>query len=519
MRWFGWLGFLLLAGTVWGQAERYVDALHGFALTLPQGYLARVESYGVLAGDLEAFLLVRGLPLKAPREAVTPFLEEARRLSAGQARHHFKAFPGGLLLLSQGLGYPWPLAGRLTTIPLPAYQDPFLLGLRYEAAHLLLPGPKSLLSVSAYLPADAPAQARREALAVLRSLEFLPPGARVAYGVQAVRDPVLGMEAFYAPVPQGWRFQGGLVPASAHLRHLAFRLQGEGVSLRRDLLYTQAQGVQGPFGGGSQTSLLWNGQGSQLSGFLCPATGKEVVEFLLGLWGQETGRVWQAGRVGPARTPQSRVARRFQELQEAYEASTLTGLPFTPQVQRVRLELEAASGGLVRKAYVAGNLVFFNQPSTFASGAYCSLGLEVVLEEGTREALAKAQPLLFGFRVGLRAHPEWGALEAQRGQQAGQTTTRMLLEKLRQDQEFNTWMRRSWANLLSDQTYVRDPSTGEVFRAYKASFDTGTFWRDPVFGGVVGAVERGGQLEEMLRQGGWRQLEESLSGLPGTWQR
>ncbi len=80
-------------------------------------------------------------------------------------------------------------------------------------------------------------------------------------------------------------------------------------------------------------------------------------------------------------------------------------------------------------------------------------------------------------------------------------------------------MRQSWANLLSDQTYVRDPSTGEIFRAYKASFDTGTFWRDPVFGGVVGAVERGGRLEEALRQGGWRQLEESLSGLPGTWQR
>lgn len=499
--------------------ERKVDALHGYALALPEGYAARVLDYGLLVGDLEAFLLVRGLPLKPPREAVAPFLEEARWLAPGQARHLFKAFPGGLLLLGQGLGYPWPLAGSLTGIPLPAYQDPFLLGLRYEAAHLLLPGPKSLLSVSAYLPADAPAQVRKEALAVLRSLEFLPPGARVPYGVQAVRDPVLGMEAFYAPVPQGWRFQGALVPASAHLRHLAFLLQGEGVSLRRDLLYTQAQGLQGAFGGGAQTSLLWNGQGSQLPGFLCPATAKEVGEFLLSLWGQETGRAWQVGRVGPARIFQSRVGRRLQELQEAYEASMAAGLPFTPQRQGVRLELEATSGGLVRKAYVAGHVVFFNQPSTFASSAYCSLGLEVVLEEGTREALAKAQPLLFGFRAGLRAHPQWGALEAQRGQQAGRTTTAVLLEKLRQDQEFNTWMRQSWANLLSDQTYVRDPSTGEIFRAYKASFDTGTFWRDPVFGGVVGAVERGGRLEEALRQGGWRQLEESLSGLPGTWQR
>ncbi|MEN2981105.1 MAG: hypothetical protein ABDH20_00340 [Thermus sp.] len=97
--------------------------------------------------------------------------------------------------------------------------------------------------------------------------------------------------------------------------------------------------------------------------------------------------------------------------------------------------------------------------------------------------------------------------------------TERILRWVREQQEFNTWMRQSWANLLSDQTYVRDPSTGEVFRAYKASFDTGTFWRDPVFGGMVGAVERGGRLEEILRQEGWRQLEESLSGLPGTWRR
>jgi len=34
---------------------------------------------------------------------------------------------------------------------------------------------------------------------------------------------------------------------------------------------------------------------------------------------------------------------------------------------------------------------------------------------------------------------------------------------------------------------------------------------------LLGGVERGGRLEEMLQSAGWRRLEESLSGLPGTW--
>jgi len=507
--------------SAWGQAffvqeGPFTDPLHGFRVVLPQGYEARLETYGLLLSDLEAFLLVRGTPLKSPKEAASLILEEARWLSGGQARHFFKPLKGGLLLLTQGLAYPFHLAGHFRAFPPAAYQDPLLRSLGYEAAHLLLPGDKSLLWVSAYLPTDAGPEARRKALDVLRSLEFLPPQGRTPYQVQTLQDPLLGIPAYTAHLPQGYAFQWVLVTASTTLRNLAYRLQGQGATLRKDYLLVQSSGLQTGFGGNAQIQLVWNGQASMIQGFLCAASEGEVVSLLLSLWQQETGKPWQLRTSRPWKET-SRVARRLEELWKAYAASMAQGLPF--QRHQVRLWLQAQSGGALREALVSVDVVRGSQRDYLTASEFCETQLEAILVEGSPQALSRAAGVFRGFRLGLKVNPEWPWQEAQRGLQANREANQMVLEMNRQSQEFNTWMSRSWTNLLSDQTYVRDPSTGEVFRAYKASFDTGTFWRDPVFGGVVGAVERGGRLEELLRQGGWRPLEQSLSGLPGTWQR
>lgn len=174
------LALLLLLGLENGalaqRGETLRDALHGFSLFLPTGYQVRVEGYGLLATDLEAFLLVRGMPLKTPREAVKPLVAEAPRMARGRVGYYFKATGGGLLLLVRGMGYPFPFGGALSPS---ALQDPFLAGLTYEAAHLLLPGRKHVLAVSVYLPTDASPALRAQTLQVLRSLEFLPASARV----------------------------------------------------------------------------------------------------------------------------------------------------------------------------------------------------------------------------------------------------------------------------------------------------------------------------------------------------
>ncbi|RIH88271.1 hypothetical protein Mlute_00687 [Meiothermus luteus] len=513
---------LVLLGWAWGQgvgSGRHTDSLHGFSVLVPEGYQVKLLPYGLLIGDLEGFVLVRGGPLKDPRGAVASLLQEARWFSGGKAQYHYKEVPGGILVLARGLAYPFHLADNLTGLPPGAFQDGFIGSLSYEAAHLLLPGSRSLLLVSVYLPEGASPALRKGVLSVLRSLEFLPQSSRVAYETQVVPDPLLQMEAFYAPVPRGFTFQGGLVPMNSTMRSLAFSLRGAGASLRMDQLYAESSALQSGFGGSAVSRLIWNGQATQFQGFLCPSSAAEVAELLTALWAQERGASWQVRKIEAAKAPTNRVYRRIQEIKAQEEAAASAGLPMAPQRYRPNFTLQAESGGQVREARVSGQVTSFSRADYIAQDASCFTQLGVVLSEGSAAALVQAKPIFQGFLVGLRVNPAWPWQEAQRAQRQSTTTTRMVLGWLREQQEFNTWMSRSWSNLLSDQTYVRDPSTGEVFRAYKASFDTGTFWRDPVFGGMVGAVERGGSLEGLLRQGGWRQLEESLSGLPGTWRR
>jgi hypothetical protein len=159
------------------------DRLQGLALDLPEGWKVVLGEGGLLLTDLESALLVRGMPLKPPKEAVRPLLEKARRLSRGQATLHFKPASGGLMLLARGLGYPLPLTqGAMGDL---------------------------LLAVSAYLPQDLPTDRRKEVLGLLRSLEFLGPEKRVPYRVEAVLDPRLGVPALWVPVPQGYTLQGG----------------------------------------------------------------------------------------------------------------------------------------------------------------------------------------------------------------------------------------------------------------------------------------------------------------------
>jgi len=91
------------------------------------------------------------------------------------------------------------------------------------------------------------------------------------------------------------------------------------------------------------------------------------------------------------------------------------------------------------------------------------------------------------------------------------------MQMLREEQEFNSRMARAWTNALSDQTYVKDPETSEIFRVHKRVWETGEFWRDPVWGNILSGVERGSELERLLREEGWRPLQQSLEGFPEQW--
>ncbi|MCS7173661.1 MAG: hypothetical protein N0A24_09880 [Armatimonadetes bacterium] len=423
--------------------------------------------------------------------------------------------------MAQGLRYPWELAGQIgeyNFVLSSARARARLAKLSYEAAHLLIPGQSAVLAVSVYLPRDAHANTRARALSVLRSLTFLPPGQRVAYRMQPVYDTLLGMVAGYVPVPDGYAFQGGVVP-QAGLRWPAFALIRSPSVMRFDVIYVNSEGVQTRFAANAQTRLTWNGSPATRAGGLCLTQQSQTPQFLLQLWGMETGASWTLREARPI-AERSRVSQFLNQLKRAM-GPRLTALPQQPGTQAfdfsARFFVSASSGGLLRKAYVEIRSLGSRTQSFAAAHFSCHAYLQATVMQARANTFDHDMGIFAGVLLGTQGNPEWALREAERSRAMSREQTRMVLEMTRQSQEFNTWMSRSWTNLLSDQTYVRDPATGEVFRTYKQSFDTGTFWRDPVFGGIVGGVERGGRLEEMLQTQGWRRLEESLSGLPGTW--
>ncbi len=202
----------MVTGLGLAQPERMVDRLHGFAVGLPEGWKVSFSRAGLLFTDLESVVLVRGMPLKSPREAVKPLLEEAKRLGGGQATFHFKRASRGLMLLAQGLAYPLAFTqgamGDLALFALEPQVQAVLSGLRYEATHLLLPGPKAILAVSAYLPRDLPEEKRGELGGLLRSLEFLDPKDRVPYRMEPSRTPSSGFRRPTCPSPRGTPSRG-----------------------------------------------------------------------------------------------------------------------------------------------------------------------------------------------------------------------------------------------------------------------------------------------------------------------
>ncbi|MDR7443091.1 MAG: hypothetical protein QN193_03410 [Armatimonadota bacterium] len=510
-------GLVLVFGFPVGAAERATDRLHGFSVTLPEGWQVRMGRYGVLLSDFESFVLVRGAPRSAPGQAVAPFLQETRYLSRGGARVYFKGVPGGLLVVAQGLRYPWEFAqslGRYTlTLSVPQART-YLQGLSYEAAHLLLAGERAVLAVSVYLPQDLDRARRAAVLGVLRSFGFVPSTQRVPYTPQPIYDPVLGLVAAQVPVPEGYAFQAGVAP-QGNLRFPAFSLRQGRKLVRRDVVHVWSGGVQTQFGSNAQTRLTWNGSVSAGSGPTCLTSQGQLPQLVLQLWRAETGAGWTLVQAAPWRE-RSRVARYLQNLQEATRPKL--ALPGSQTFDlSSRLVMWARSGGLLRRAWVEARSLGYLSRSFAANSFNCEVYLQAVVVQGEQRAFEDALGVSWGVLLGIQWNPEWPVREAERSRAISRMQTEMVLEMTRKSQEFNSWMSRSWTNLLSDQTYVRDPATSEIFRVYKRSFDEGTFWRDPVFGGIVGGVERGSRLEEVLQSGGWRRLEESLSGVPGTW--
>ncbi|MBC7338108.1 MAG: hypothetical protein H5U01_17795, partial [Clostridia bacterium] len=135
----------------------------------------------------------------------------------------------------------------------------------------------------------------------------------------------------------------------------------------------------------------------------------------------------------------------------------------------------------------------------------------------TKENEEHDRGVVLGIMASVRFSPQAVLAILERSSIENARLNRMVLEMVQEQEDFNSRMATAWTNALSDQTYARDPATGEIMRLYKHAWDETDFWRDPVWNTVLDGVEPGSELEDVLRSEGWRRLDQSLEGFPEQW--
>lgn len=473
---------------------KVVDPLTGISVELPQGWSYKNTEYGLVFNDMKSFVVIKGYAKRDEQSLVKNLLKEMSYFSAGNPEHAYKRLKSGFVIYSEPLSYPY------------IYLDPnaqmFLYKLRlpqrYRGVHVIFPSGKVSLIVSIYLPEGYKAD-KEDIVKLLSSLEFLGAEKRLGYSYARILEPENGMTAALIPVPRGYNFKGQVIEQGTKRWFFYNVSKGDNI-FRVDLIDINTQAVGGNF----HSLLIVNGLSSAQPRPLCITSQESLGMFLSSFWRAETGKEWKI--VEMKDIPITEI-----------EKAMLQDAPAFPGAQPVifRGLVVAESDGLKRISVVSLNGVISYNPGVVASQS-CFQNLTVRLAQFPRSGNEEMSfGILAGININLRINPEWSLYAMRRFTEENRRINQMVREMTRQSQEFNSWMSKTWANLLSDQTYVKDPSTGEVFRLYKRSWETGEFWREPVFGDLIlGGVREGSKLQELLSNEGWKRLEESLGGFP-----
>ncbi|MCX7629146.1 MAG: hypothetical protein N2038_02740 [Geminicoccaceae bacterium] len=482
----GLLAVALSAAFSAPRAQLAVDRLHGLVYPERTDWAARVLDDGYLWTDRRRFVLLRVSPAsEGGLEGALRAWARERTGSGGAARVFWRPLASGALVRASGLGVPARLADRASFEA-------------YEEFALVLPDPGGTLVLSLFVPQPSSRNELRALLDFVREIRFLEPQERVPFRREVFYDLETGAVAGTVHVPQEATLRGGIV-RQGDKRLPVLEIRTPELRTRIDAVDVAVYALQSPFGVQAQTTLIVNGQAYGWPGFVAVDSPRAFATFLCELWKSETGRGWSVDglRDVPGSGP---------ELPAPPLPPGASGSP-------VRFDLVAHSGSLRRQAFVGGFMVRGGQARPWTSDASLFVNVSVFLTEAERANWDRATSIVRGIANSFRLDPAAALSALERWNRDQRRTNEWLREWLAERREERSRNSTAWSNLLSDQTYLRDPSTGEIARVPKPSWAEGSFWREPVFGdAVLGAVREGSALEQFLREQGWRRLEESIEG-------
>ncbi|GBD36605.1 hypothetical protein HRbin36_01730 [bacterium HR36] len=503
-----------LSSKAWLSREEVTDLLHGFSVRLPQGWgPPKVHENFICINDDRALcfvvLRVARYDGNLHRVAQSWWLERQAMASGfGQPRFAFKKLPQGILIVGEGLGYPFVFHPMMSVnFGLMGQTPPS----NYREVTLILPGKATALVVTLLLPAGAEKAKLDEMLNIVRSFRFLPKEKLVSWRQQTIYDPEVGMEAGWIHVPERFEYRGAIIRQGRKRLPALFLRKGD-MMIRLDNIDLESSVLKTRFGGNAMTVLTINGKSSRQPQPILLRSARDVARLVLGIWQAETGEQWELKE--QLELPKSAM-NAMEELRMKQELAQ-SGAVFRRAVQGglIKLAISAQNGSLVRQAFIFGSLVLSQQPDPIAASQDCSVNIIVHMFQFPRDRSEEARGIFTGITNSIQLSPRFALSALEGWLRDNQELNRMVMQMLSEEREFNSRMARTWTNALSDQTYVKDPETSEIFRVHKRVWETGEFWRDPVWGDILGGIERGSELERLLREEGWRPLKQSLEGFP-----
>jgi hypothetical protein len=475
------------------------DTLNGYTAEIPLGWKVRNSEYGLIFSKGANFIVIRGKKTTDQRAIAGLLLEESKRTNpTGSLQTAYKKTSNGFVLYIEDAGYPYYLEDPanlpfMFLIPLPR---------NYQVVHYVLSQKTISLIVSLYLPRDGEVY-KEEIVKILSSFAFLPPNERISWRYAKIVEPMNGMTAALMPVPDGFNFSGSVVKRGTKRWFIYSLRRSDGSAIRMDLVDVNSGAVSTGFGGNAYTVLTINGSSSQQPNFICIRGFDDAVALVVGILNAIGEGRWS--KVWEKELPFSK--------EELAISQSVPTIPGSVNVGAKGVVLLSSDRGMERLVFIRLFGVYGQNPSYFATSINCSANMTLTSVQAPKGKLREVSGIASGVYSNIRVNPEWGIFTYEDFLKTNKDLNRMVMQMQKDSQEFNSWMSKSWANVLSDQTYVRDPSTGEVFRLYKKSWETGEFWREPVFQDVIlGGVKEGSKLQELLQMEGWKKLEESLGG-------
>ncbi|MCS7234040.1 MAG: hypothetical protein NZ900_08080 [Synergistetes bacterium] len=451
---------------------------------------------------MKSFILIRAVSTSDMNKALGMLISEGKAISyGGYAGSAYKVYNSGVVVYTEGLYYPYYLLD-------PNIQM-FLYNTRlpgpYKRVSFLVSGANSVLDVSVFIPHNLSQIEKAALFRVLSSITFLPPEQRLAWNYGQIIDPEAGIQAALIPIPAGFSVQGGVLDQGTK-RMFTYNIARGGEFIRVDFVDVVTNMLQSNFGSNFFSVLTINGQRYSLDTPVYLRNFKEVVDFLIYLWGYETGESWQM--------LEYREIEDNPFFKELGASAGRPSIPLPPHAQNFSIKgyvIAKSSSGKERMAFISGAGVYSYRPDYLVASADCFVNISAEVVQAEPGRLLAMLNLRKGINAALVINPDWSLFALEKFTRENKYLNAFVREMHRKSQEFNSWMSRAWTNLLSDQTYVRDPSTGEVFKVYKRSWETGEFWKDPTTGEILFA-DREGALSDLLGREGWKKLEESVGG-------